>query len=68
MSLQVWLPLTKDLRNQGLANVTVTNYGATLDNNGKLGKCYGGMCIDRICLHARDPRRENAERKTESRT
>ena len=40
MSLRVWLPLTKDLRNQGLDNVTVTNYGATLDNNGKLGKCY----------------------------
>lgn len=40
MSLKIWLPLNKDLTNQGLSNVTVTNSGATLDNNGKLGKCY----------------------------
>lgn len=40
MSLRVWLPLTKDLRNQGLDDVTVTNNGATFDVNGKLGGCY----------------------------
>lgn len=40
MALQVWLPLTKDLRNQGLANVTVTNNGATYNSAGKLGGCY----------------------------
>lgn len=40
MSLRVWLPLTKDLRNQGLDNVTVTNNGATFDSAGKLGGCY----------------------------
>ena len=40
MSLRVWLPLQGDLHNQGLANVTVTNYGATINNNGKIGQCY----------------------------
>lgn len=40
MSLQVWLPLTGHLNNQGLSDVTVTNNGATVDNNGKIGKCY----------------------------
>ena len=40
MALQVWLPLTKDLRNQGLSNVTVTNNGATYNSAGKLGGCY----------------------------
>ena len=40
MSLKVWLPLNGDLRNNGLSNVTVTNNGATIDNSGKIGKCY----------------------------
>ena len=40
MSLKVWLPLNGDLKNNGLSNVTVTNNGATVDNNGKIGKCY----------------------------
>lgn len=40
MSLLVWLPMTKDLSDQGLGGCTITNEGATLDNNGKLGKCY----------------------------
>lgn len=40
MSLQVWLPLNGTLDNQGLSSVTVTNNGATVDNNGKIGKCY----------------------------
>lgn len=40
MSLQVWLPLTGDLHNQGLSGLTVTNNGATVNNNGKIGKCY----------------------------
>ena len=42
MSLQVWLPLTKDLRNQGLTNVIVTkSSGSTFSSTGgKLGGCY----------------------------
>lgn len=40
MSLQVWLPLNGDLHNQGCSNVTVTNNGATVNTNGKIGSCY----------------------------
>lgn len=40
MSLQIWLPLNKNLQNKGLIPVSVTNNGATIDNNGKIGKCY----------------------------
>ena len=41
MSLQVWLPLTKDLRQQGLSDMTVTNNGATYSTTGgKLGGTY----------------------------
>ena len=40
MSLQIWLPLTKDLRQQGLSDTAITNHGATFNSNGKLGGCY----------------------------
>ena len=40
MSLRVWLPLNGNLNNQGLSDIAVTNNGATIDNNGKIGKCY----------------------------
>lgn len=41
MALQVWLPLTKDLRNQGVNNVNFTNSGATYSaTGGKLGGTY----------------------------
>ena len=40
MSLQIWLPLNGNLNNQGLSNINVINNGATVDNNGKIGKCY----------------------------
>ena len=41
MSLQVWLPLNGDLHNQGLSNLIFvpTSYN-TVNNNGKIGKCY----------------------------
>ena len=40
MSLQVWLPLLGNTKNQGLSGISVTNNGATVNDNGKLGKCY----------------------------
>lgn len=41
MGLQVWLPLTKDLHNQGLNQVSFTNAGATYGaTTGKLGGAY----------------------------
>ena len=40
MSLRVWLPLNGTLDNQGLDDIVVTNNGATIDNSGKIGKCY----------------------------
>lgn len=40
MSLQVWLPLNGNLNNQGLSDNIITNNGATVNNSGKIGKCY----------------------------
>lgn len=41
MALQVWLPLNdEDVRNQGLADVTITNNGATYNSSGKIGGCW----------------------------
>lgn len=41
MSLQVWLPLNGDLRNQGLSDLTFTGSNVTLTtNDGKMGSCY----------------------------
>lgn len=38
MSLQVWLPLNGDLKNQGLADITITKGSAvTVVDNGKIG-------------------------------
>lgn len=40
MSLQVWLPLNKDLRNQGLFPCVAVNCGVTYTTNGKIGGAY----------------------------
>lgn len=40
MSLKVWLPLTGTLDNKGCSGDIVTNNGTSVDNSGKLGKCY----------------------------
>lgn len=40
LSLQVWLPLNGNVDNQGLSNYQVTNTNATINNSGKIGKCY----------------------------
>lgn len=40
MSLQIWLPLTKNFQNQGLCNISFKNNGAIYNTEGKLGGCY----------------------------
>lgn len=40
MGLICWLPLTGTVENKGVSNITVTNNGATVDTNGKIGSCY----------------------------
>ena len=40
MSLRIWLPLTGNLNNNGLSDATITNNGATVASDGKLGSCY----------------------------
>ena len=39
MALQVWLPLNGNLNNNGVGNPTIS-CNATVDNAGKIGKCY----------------------------
>lgn len=40
MALRVWLPLNGNIENKGLSNITIVNDGATIDDSGKIGKCY----------------------------
>lgn len=40
VALRIWAPLNGDLRQIGASNVILTNNSATVDNNGKIGKCY----------------------------
>ena len=46
MGLRIWLPLNGDLENKGLDDIVIANNGATIDNNGKIGKCYSFDGID----------------------
>ena len=62
MSLQVWLPLDGNLANQGLASVSVTNNGATIDASGKIGKC--GFPIFKDIFSKKMECRESSEFKT----
>jgi hypothetical protein len=39
MSLKIWLPLNGSLEEK-INNKTFTNTNATIDNAGKIGKCY----------------------------
>ena len=38
MSLQVWLPLNGDLKNNGISNLDITAVGISTYGNGKIGK------------------------------
>ena len=38
MSLQVWLPLNGDLKNNGISNLDITAVGTSTYGNGKIGK------------------------------
>ena len=43
MALRVWLPLNGSLENIGVSDIAFTNSNTsfiTVDNNGKIGKCY----------------------------
>ena len=40
MSLVAWYPLNGDLKNNGNSDFDLKNSGATIEDNGKIGKCY----------------------------
>lgn len=50
MSLVVWLPLNGDLENQGLSDAKAINHNATINNNGKIGKCYQNTASNYITI------------------
>ena len=52
MSLQVWLPLNGDLRNQGLTEIspTISGSGSTWSNTGKIGKCLNNNGTSYVSL------------------
>lgn len=48
MSLIHWWQLNGDLKDYGTNPIDLTNSGATIDNNGKIGKCYSFDGNDRL--------------------
>lgn len=40
MSLQIWLPLNGNLKNNGIQPSTITPFNLTVNSNGKIGSCY----------------------------
>ena len=50
MSLQVWLPLNGDLKNQGLTNYNLSMFRGTevYNDNGKIGKCFYANGVNTI--------------------
>lgn len=44
MSLQVWLPLTKNYKNKGIGKYTITNSGSTLYES---DFCFGKTVYDK---------------------
>lgn len=48
MALKVWLPLNKNLDNQGLSDLTFSTLSAdtAVDDNGKIGKCYTNASLN----------------------
>ena len=61
MGLRVWLPLNGDLTNLGLDPVVATNNGATVDNNGKIGKCYSFDGNDDYIISSPAPLTNNSQ-------
>ena len=53
MSLQVWLPLTSDLHNQGLSDYSISMFrgSETYNNSGKLGKCFYANGVNTIKIY-----------------
>ena len=40
MALRIWLPLNGSLENKGISNIVIINNGVTINDDGKIGKCY----------------------------
>lgn len=48
MALRVWLPLNGDLENKGISNISISTNNFSINNLGKLGKCYQGYGLTHL--------------------